>query len=376
MASLSKTGVTLASNGDYWQAAWYDSRGRRCRKSIGPKKEFSKRDAAAACRELAVEHAVQPARKDRRQAPSLNAWLQRYPTLRTDVRDSTLVLHAETAAYLLRFFDPNVSIEKITRSGATDWRAWMTRQPARPKKGEKDDPDAPRLSEASVCRHVRAAKTIFAFAVDEDLVPFNPFDRLKGTPAQHDAEFELVDRAALEKILDQCPDDHWKAIFALCRLAGLRQGEARRLRWGDIDWDARTLAILPEADEQGRRRETTKQRRRDVPIEPRLYEILDECFHEADDGAELVCDLSLNNLDRQARKIVKRAGIDPYADPFHALRKNLESEWLALHPLLDVVKWLGHSPTVAARHYHKPTAGSVAKVTGVAAGAKEKNISA
>jgi integrase len=367
MPSLSKTGVTLASNGDYWQAAWYDSRGRRCRKSLGSKHEYSKRDAGALCRELAVEHAVQPSRKDRRQAPSLEEWLKRYPTLRTDVRESTLVLHAETGAYLTRFFDPQLAIDRVTRSAATDWRHWMTRQPARPRKGEKDDPKAPRLSEASVCRHVRAAKTIFAFAVDEDRIPLNPFDRLKGTPAQHEAEFELVDRAALDKILEQCPDDGWKCLFALCRLAGLRQGEALRLRWSDVDWHARTLTILPSADEQGRRRTTTKQRRRDVPIEPRLYEILDECFHDAADGAELVCPVPLNNLHRQATKIVKRAGLEPYADPFHALRKNLESEWLALHPLLDVVKWLGHSPTVAAKHYHKPTADSVAKVTGAAA---------
>jgi hypothetical protein len=55
----------------------------------------------------------------------------------------------------------------------------------------------------------------------------------------------------------------------------------------------------------------------------------------------------------------------------HTFRKCLESEWLAKHPLLGVVRWLGNSATVAAKHYHQPTAESVTKVTGAGEQAEE-----
>jgi integrase len=361
-------GVQLASNGDYWQACWRDSAGNRRRVSIGPKTQYSKRAAQAECNRIAAEHAVQPQRRDLRQAPSLQDWCTRYLEIRTDLTDSTKVLQGKTFEYLRAFFPPMAPIDKISRTAAAEWRAWLAKQPARLAKGETDDPKKkPRMSEATVCQHVRTAKVLFRFAVDQDLIAANPFSKLRGSPPHVDADFEIIDRKAFERVLEACPSPAWRTLLALCRLAGLRRGEALRLRWCDVDLAECTITVLPKADDAGRRKETTKQKRREVPIEPRLAKILQEAWELAEvGGSPLVAPVGLNNLDRDAWTIIQKAKLPPYSKPFHTLRKNLETEWLDQHPVMTVCKWLGHAPTVAARHYQKPTAESMAKVTGKA----------
>jgi len=41
----------------------------------------------------------------------------------------------------------------------------------------------------------------------------------------------------LDKLLDACHNVGWKMLIALCRIAGLRRGEALRLLWSDINWE-------------------------------------------------------------------------------------------------------------------------------------------
>lgn len=49
----------------------------------------------------------------------------------------------------------------------------------------------------------------------------------------------------------------------------------------------------------------------------------------------------LNNIDKTARATIHRAGVPEYAKPFHSLRKTLEYEWLAEHPVITVTKVAG-----------------------------------
>jgi hypothetical protein len=83
-------------------------------------------------------------------------------------------LYEQTKEYLLMFFDGSVRMGRITRAMAADWRAAMARRRlVLNRKGKKN-------KEASVCIHVRNAKTAFNYAVREDLIMFNPFDRPEG----------------------------------------------------------------------------------------------------------------------------------------------------------------------------------------------------
>lgn len=346
-------GVYLSSNGEYWMAVYYDNNGRRVRKSIGPKARWSKTAAQAECNKLAARHIVQPGARDLKHAPTLGAWKERYMRLRQDLSAGSVTLHEDTFRRLYEFFGQTMRLDKVTRAGASDFRLWLAEQPGR---RVDDDGNAKKMSEQTISRYMRDCKVIFGWATREDLLPINPFDRIPSSAPKVDKQWVFITREQLENILNACPSQGWRCMFALCRLAGLRWGEAIGLKWGDIDWSARMIRLHFV-------REDTKHKSRNVPIQPRLYEMLEQAFTAADDGAERVCDLSTNNQIRDAWAIIRRAGIEVYAKPYHTLRKNLESEWLAEFPLLAVCEWLGHSPAVAAAHYHKPTAQTIAKVT-------------
>ena len=120
------------------------------------------------------------------------------------------------------------------------------------------------ISEATVCQQVRNAKTIFNRALDEDLLHLNPFDRLKGTSPEPDKDWRYVSHEELEQILAVCPTLDWQVYIGLCRLAGLRSGEALSLTWKHVDLDKARLTNY--AQKTGKKRV--------VPILGRLMELL------------------------------------------------------------------------------------------------------
>jgi len=152
------------------------------------------------CDRLAAELCLNPARVDSRHSPTLEKFLERYIDNRTDLKPATKDLYEQTKEYLLRFFDGGVRIGRITRAMAADWRAAMASgKLVLNRKGKKN-------KEASVCIHVRNAKTAFNYAVREDLIMFNPFDRLKGASREPDKNWKYLSIEELDKLLDACPN--------------------------------------------------------------------------------------------------------------------------------------------------------------------------
>ena len=329
------TTVTLSSNGKYWQAFYYDNIGKRRAKSLGPKKKMSKRQAKVKCDRFAAELCLNPFKVDSRCAPNLDKFLQRYLNNRTDLKSSTKGLYRLTKEYLLEFFGEDVRINRISRPMAADWRAAMASgKLVLNKNGKKN-------KEASVCIHVRNAKTMFNQAVQEDLIMFNPFDRLKGMAREPDKNWKYVSIEELDKLLDACPNLGWKLQIALCRLAGLRRGEALNLNWADIDWDHHRLMVIAEKT----------NRQRIVPIEPKLYHLLLDAFAQTEEGENRVCPISRHCLWRNFQNIRKRARLEKWKDAFKVMRRNCETDWSQVYPQYVVSTWLGHGIEVSARHY-------------------------
>ena len=96
--------VILSSNGNYWQARYYDSVGMRRTKSLGPKKKLSKRQAKIKCDRLAAQLTLKPGMADSCRPIKLCDLLTRYLNGRTDLRKSTLDSHRLTGDYLKEFF--------------------------------------------------------------------------------------------------------------------------------------------------------------------------------------------------------------------------------------------------------------------------------
>jgi integrase len=330
-----KSTVTLSSNGKYWQALYYDNTGQRRAKGLGPKKELSRRKAKVMCDRLAAELQLNPVCGLPGRAFRLGDYLERYIASRTDLRPKTLELHKLTKKYLLAYFGADVRIDKINRAMASDWRVALA-------KGELTK--TPRPAEATICQYIRNAKVMFNHAVRDDLVLYNPFDRLKGNTSEPDKKWKYVTREELHQLLEACPSISWRLLLALCRIGGLRQGEALSLLWSDIDWEARRLDVM--AEKTGRRRV--------VPIEPGLYSLLLEAFSAASEREKLVIprnSIRRSNLWRDFGVICKRAKLERWAKWCHVLRKNCETDWAQRFPQYVVSAWSGHSIEVSARYY-------------------------
>ena len=216
------------------------------------------------------------------------------------------------------------------------------------------------MAEAYICIHVRNAKTILAQAVKQDLILFNPFDRLKGTAPEPDKDWHYVSKDELRLLLSACPSMSWQLLLSLCRLAGVRQTEALDLPWAGVDWEQHTMAIF--APKTGRYRV--------VPIDPELYSFLLRAYEEASEGQEMVIpvgSIGRSNLWRDFRRICRRANLEPWTSWCQVLRRNCETDWAQEHPQYVVSTWIGHDITVSARHYLQVPKDLYDKVAGLKA---------
>ena len=59
------------------------------------------------------------------------------------------------------------------------------------------------------------------------------------------------------------------------------------------------------------------------------------------------------NLRTSFHKIIMRSGHKPWPRLFQNLRGSCETDWVDDYPSHQVASWLGHSPSIAARHYLK-----------------------
>src|SRR5262249_8326904 len=126
-----------------------------------------------------------------------------------------------------------------------------------------------------------------------------------------------------------------------CRLAGLRRGEALALHWAAVDWEKRRIKVIAQKT----------SRRRLVPIESKLYDLLLKAFEQAPEGQLLVSEVSSHWLGRNFMVIRKRAGLPAWKDAFQVLRRNCETDWAQKYPQYAVSVWIGHDITVSAKHY-------------------------
>lgn len=101
------------------------------------------------------------------------------------------------------------------------------------------------LSPTTIHRVAVILHTALAQAVEWDLLPANPCDRVKTPPAGH-YQASIWDDATVQRFLRSTADDPYGIAYSLALYAGLRRGEILGLRWADIDWEARTLTLTQQ----------------------------------------------------------------------------------------------------------------------------------
>ena len=322
----------LHRNGKYWTVRWRNSNGRRMGKSLGP---VTKREAEQLFQDMIATHAKTPGKRDMIGNTKLSTWLARYIEIREpELGKLTRKAHRLTCDRLFEFFSSDPNLVDITKHQASDWRLWLG--------AEKN------LVESTVCKYVRAAKVIFNRAISEGVIVDSPVDHLNGTPP-------LKDQADRRKVT---PDEFGRVVgvseristlLGLCYVAGLRLSEAMILKWDDLDLDRGLLVVRSTNGEI-----TTKQRTREVRIEPVLRALLGMLKDAADDvpgwnTVAGVLEAGPRNPWRELASTCETAGVEPFT--FKDLRAARDTIWHDRFPSHVVCAWMGHSEKVARDHY-------------------------
>jgi integrase len=266
---------------------------------------------------------------------SLVEFFARTIEARPDWKPLTIGNYGQTQKKVAKFFGTE-PIELVTPQRVVEFRAWL--------KGTEG------LHENTVKGHLKNLRSILSAAVRGGLLDENPASRQKTLIGSNESRKRLIDELTSLKILANCPNARWRAIFSLARWGGVRiPSEIRSLEWQHIDWDTGRMRIFSsktEADETAGWRE--------VPLFPAVAEALREWHLEAEPGDRVFPDLGRStNLRTQLLKILKKAGVEAWPKPFNNLRATRASELAAEFPGHVAARWLGHSPKTADVYYRQ-----------------------
>lgn len=335
------TDVRLQSRGQYRQLVWRDRRGVEHTECVGNKAKVSKAEAERLRRAKQAEIDADPTIGVAGRAPVLDAYFAKYiERLEATHAPGTVALAKVTRKYLAEKFTESIRMDAITPGDAADFAAWL-----KTAKG---------LTAATVCQHVRRCKTVWKDAADREVLGGrSPWRDQSSNPPKRKKPAAPVDDQKIRDLCDACPSSQWRALFALCAWGGLRRGEALRMTWADVQWDRHRLFVGLPADKTD---EDTKHRERFTLLCPELEAALREVYEAAGARSKGPCDgIELGDLHRRAREIIRRAGMVPWEDPFHALRRWRVSTWKLRYPAPVVDEWCGHSADVSEEHYFNVT---------------------
>lgn len=273
-----------------------------------------------------------------RVSATLGPFIDSFIKGRSDVKGSTRVSYGLSTGRILEFFGADRNLRSITEGDADAWLVWLRSK----------------YAAATISRTVRHASQFFRSAVRRGILDKNPFAELKAPGQSNAARLFFVTRDVAAKVLEQCPDNEWRLIFALSRFGGLRcPSEHLSLRWQDIDWHKGKMLV-----HSPKREHLEGGGDRWVPLFPELRPHLEAAFESAPDGAEFVIARYRDtnaNLRTQFNRILRRAGLTPWPRLFQNLRASRETELAESYPLHVVCAWIGNTAKIAAAHYLQVT---------------------
>ena len=200
---------------------------------------------------------------------------------------------------------------------------------------------------ATVSRYLSALSHAFTFAVNEwGWVEHNPVSKVK-KPTEPRGRVRFLDEAERKELLAACKASSNKDLYTIVVLAlstGMRQGEILTLKWKDIDFQRRQLAL----------HETKNNERRVVPVVRYAFEVLSEHGKVRNIESDYVfpkCAQKGQSAIRKAwDKAVKEAKLEDFR--FHDLR-HTAATYLAMNgaTLAEIAEVLGHKTLQMVKRY-------------------------
>ena len=183
------------------------------------------------------------------------------------------------------------------------------------------------------------------------------------------AEKETFTQEEIAKLLEAAPTDDWRGVILLGTLAGMRLGDALRLKWGNVDLEAGGIAFTPA--------KTARLRKKLVlPIHPEIETFLLKHPAGASDDAPLFPSLAHLSVAGKSgasmafRRIMERAGVaagiarkaedgpagrNVSARSFHSLRHGFVTALAHANVAVELrQKLAGHASEGESLHYTHP----------------------
>ncbi len=163
---------------------------------------------------------------------------------------------------------------------------------------------------------VRFAKAVCNVQLKRENIRRNPFtdvELLRETESRKRV-IDPMRMPDIEKALAALPV-HWRPLFTILALTGMRTGEAFALRWKDIDWEHRTLSISRNRVKGIEDDTKTKSSARDILLTQRVMNTFNELKKRKVCGLNDYIFVRLNGMpfdryvDDPWRRALKKAGI-------------------------------------------------------------------
>jgi integrase len=273
---------------------------------------------------------------------------------RKSCKPQTIVNIKRATAPLTKFFGEDRRLATIREQDADGFREWL-----RTSGAKNGGPLAP----TTVSRTCRRSRQLFAAAIKLGSIRQNPFGEMRKWIETNPDRDVYVDRELVKKLIDATADPELRLIIALVRFAGLRcPSEIQPLQWSWVDWDAGCLQVASPKTEHH-----DGHARRLVPMFPDVRLQIDQLWESTPEGAALLFPRhqgSRTAITNRLQGLCRTIGIAMWAKPFVNMRASCERDWLKTRPIDEVAAWMGHSPTIALKHYNRAAAEGRARVAG------------
>jgi integrase len=323
----------------YWFLRWHGQDGKYHGKSLGRCDQLSEREAKKALRLKENKFEQNPGHRNISKSMSIVDFTGRFFDARKgELAPGTILKYQEAVSYLTEFFGEHKTIDTLTKYDAERFKTAM--QTGELKKGKKA------MSPESVNMHLRSVKAIFNWGVEFEFLAVNPFRKSVMT-IKNCSGWHYVSQKEFAAILEKA-SPKLALLMSLCRLAGLRRGEALSLVWQDVDFEKNHIVISGKEDWTPKDKEA-----RTIPICPELSAMFLQAYETAPEGAsKVLSDICHDNIPRDVKAIVKRAGLSMYGKPLHTLRKSCLTDWAGRFPMHTVKEWAGHSDIATTQKFY------------------------
>lgn len=208
-------------------------------------------------------------------------------------------------------------------------------------------------------RHREQLHALFAWLLDQELIPKNPVAKVPRMPRDA-ARIRHLSPAELDQVLDLSRRDPYLApVVWFLAFTGARLGEAVWLTWDNLDFERWLVSI--RAKEDGSWQPKTR-RNRVVPVQTRLRPVLEQLREEhrsrlarGGEAEPYVFAAPLGgkwddaNLGKRMRAIMRASGLSwTFLDLRHTFATLLAAKGVSL---AKIAALLGNSPEVCRMHY-------------------------